>query len=146
MKAIYFDMDGTIADLYGVEGWLDSLHISDPSPYIIARPLVHLSTLARLLNKLQKEGYYIGIISWTAKDSTADYEYAVTVAKIGWLKRHLPSVEWDEVSIVPYGTPKQKTVAFPEGILFDDNAGIREAWTGEAFDVNAIIETLKGLF
>ena len=24
-KAIYFDMDGTIADLYGVDGWLDSL-------------------------------------------------------------------------------------------------------------------------
>ena len=22
-KAIYFDMDGTIADLYGVDGWLD---------------------------------------------------------------------------------------------------------------------------
>ena len=24
-KAIYFDMDGTIADLYGVNGWLDYL-------------------------------------------------------------------------------------------------------------------------
>ena len=23
MKAIYFDMDGTIADLYGVENWLE---------------------------------------------------------------------------------------------------------------------------
>ena len=25
MKAIYFDMDGTIADLYGYEGWLEML-------------------------------------------------------------------------------------------------------------------------
>ena len=25
IKAIYFDLDGTIADLYGVEGWLDDL-------------------------------------------------------------------------------------------------------------------------
>ena len=24
-KAIYFDMDGTIADLYAVDGWLDKL-------------------------------------------------------------------------------------------------------------------------
>ena len=23
-KAIYFDMDGTIANLYGVNGWLDT--------------------------------------------------------------------------------------------------------------------------
>jgi len=144
-KAIYFDMDGTLADLYNINGWLDALHASDPSPYIIARPLVRLSTLARLLNKLQKEGYHIGVISWTAKNSTEDYECAVTVAKIGWLKKHLPSVEWDEISIVPYGTPKQETVAFPEGILFDDNAGIREAWTGEAFDANAIIDILRAL-
>ena len=31
-KAIYFDMDGTIADLYAVDGWLDMLRAYDPTP------------------------------------------------------------------------------------------------------------------
>lgn len=29
-NAIYFDMDGTIANLYGVENWLDYLIANDP--------------------------------------------------------------------------------------------------------------------
>ena len=33
MKQIWFDMDGTLADLYGVENWLEKLRASDPSPY-----------------------------------------------------------------------------------------------------------------
>ena len=57
---ICFDMDGTIADLYGVDGWLDKLIASDSSPYTMAKPLVNLNSLARLLNRLQKKGYEIG--------------------------------------------------------------------------------------
>ena len=33
MRTIWFDMDGTIANLYGVDNWLDKLHASDASPY-----------------------------------------------------------------------------------------------------------------
>ena len=33
MKAIYFDMDGTIADLYGRDGWLDDLMNEYTRPY-----------------------------------------------------------------------------------------------------------------
>ena len=62
-KAIYFDMDGTIADLYAVDGWLDMLKAYDPTPYEIAKPLVRLSPLARLPNKLQRIGYIISIVS-----------------------------------------------------------------------------------
>ena len=70
MKKIWFDMDGTIADLYGVENWLPMLIDSDPTPYEIARPLVNLSRLARYLNRLQKMGFEIGVISWLSKPST----------------------------------------------------------------------------
>ena len=59
---IWFDMDGTIADLYGVKNWLPMLIDEDPTPYEIARPLVNLSRLARYLNRLQKKGFEIGII------------------------------------------------------------------------------------
>ena len=30
MKTLVFDMDGTIADLYGVKGWLKMLRAEDP--------------------------------------------------------------------------------------------------------------------
>ena len=44
MKKIWFDMDGTIADLYGVENWLDYLLNGDAFPYKAAAPLVFRRT------------------------------------------------------------------------------------------------------
>ena len=46
---ICFDMDGTIADLYGVENWLDNLIAENVKPYAEAKPMLNLSALARKL-------------------------------------------------------------------------------------------------
>lgn len=142
---IFFDMDGTIADLYGVKNWLDYLIAKDALPYEIAKPLLRLNALARVLNRLQKAGYRIGIISWLAKNSTENYDEDVTRAKREWLKKHLASVDFNEINIVKYGTPKQTFAKTDEDILFDDEEKNRKEWTGKAFDVNEIIEILKGL-
>lgn len=142
---IWFDMDGTIADLYGVENWLNCLTVYDPYPYNMAKPLLQLNLLARILNKLQTEGYRIGIISWLSKNSTPTYDEAVTTAKKKWLKNHLASVQFDEIHIVKYGTPKQMFAKTENDILFDDEEKNRNDWTGKAFDVNAILEILKGI-
>ena len=142
---IFFDMDGTIADLYGVENWLDYLIASDALPYEIAKPLIRLNALARILNRLQKQGYKVGVISWLAKNSNTDYDEKVTKAKKEWLKKHLASVNFDEIHIVKYGTPKQTFVKTENDILFDDEEKNRNDWTGKAFDVNEIIEILKGM-
>ena len=61
---INFDMDGTIADLYGVDNWLEYLINENPYPYANAEPLLRLSALARKLNALQRNGYDLAIISW----------------------------------------------------------------------------------
>lgn len=142
---IWFDMDGTIADLYGVENWLPMLRASDPTPYMVARPLVNLSALARVLNRLQREGYEIGVISWTSKTGTPTYNAKVTAAKYAWLAKHLPSVDFDEIHIVPYGTPKQVFCRTPDDMLFDDEQPNRNNWTGVAYDVDNIINTLRSL-
>lgn len=141
---IYFDMDGTIADFYGVDGWLDYLIAGDATPYRVAKPLVNLNSLARILNRLQNEGYKIGIISWLSKNGTPDYNKEVTVTKEKWLKKHLRSVNWDVIHIVEYGTPKY-SFATENDILFDDELKNRQDWIGTAFDVDRIIETLKGI-
>ena len=141
---IWFDMDGTIADLYSVENWLPMLRAYDPAPYALAKPLVRLSTLAYMLNKLKAKGYRVGVISWGSKVSTPAYDAAVTAAKVAWLKRHLPSVDFDEIHVVPYGVNKN---LFNDGndILFDDEKPNRENWTGTAYDADNILETLKAL-
>lgn len=140
---IWFDMDGTLADLYSVENWLPKLRACDPSPYIEAVPLLRLCTLARLLNHLQRNGYEIGIISWLSKDPDPEYNELVTLAKMQWLKKHLSSVHWNEIYIVPYGTPKQEVCG--PGILFDDEEPNRRAWGDGAHDATEIIEVLKSL-
>ena len=145
MKAIYFDMDGTIADFYSVPHWLEYLCENDPTPYEVARPLLNMSHLARLLNRLQREGWHIGIVSWLSKSGTAEFDATVTATKKVWLNQHLRSVHWDEVVIVPYGVPKHEMVQYAEGILFDDECRNRENWIGTAYDVDNILEILKGL-
>ena len=142
MRAINLDMDGTIADLYGVQDWLSYLIAKDTTPYRIAKPLVNLSILARRLNTLQKKGYKINIISWLSKTSDKEYDMAVTKTKIAWLRKHLPSVKWDNINIVPYGTPKSTCGS---GILFDDEENNRKEWNGTAYDVNNILDELKKL-
>lgn len=142
---IWFDMDGTIADLYGVENWLPMLRASDPAPYLLAKPLTHMATLARLIHIAQKKGYEVGIISWTSKTGTPDYNAKVTCAKYAWLAKHLPSVDFDEIHIVPYGTPKQVFCRTPDDVLFDDEKPNRENWTGTAYDVENLLKTLASL-
>ena len=63
-----FDMDGTIADLYGVENWLPMIRAYDATPYREAKPLLNLSALARQLNAAQRKGAKLVIISWASKD------------------------------------------------------------------------------
>ena len=142
---IYFDMDGTIANLYGVENWLEKLRAEDVSPYVEAEPLVDMRELSRLLNDLQLSGVNLGIISWLSKDATKEYDKMVRRAKREWLMENLPAVEWDEIHLVKYGTPKHSCCRENFGILFDDNDAVREKWEkrGTAFDVENILEILE---
>ena len=138
-------MDGTIANLYGVNNWLDMIIAKDETPYRIAEPMVRMNVLARVLNNLARKGWTIGIVSWLAKNSNTEYDERVTKAKIEWLKTHLKSVHFEEIHIVPYGTPKETVVQNPMGILFDDEEPNRNNWVGTAYDVNEIIEILKAI-
>ena len=141
-RKIWFDMDGTIANLYGVNGWLEMLLAQDPTPYAQAVPMVNMANLARLLHKAQRLGYEIGIISWLSKTTTAEYDMAVAEVKVEWLRKHLPSVEWDEIKIVAYGTPKHELCS---GILFDDEEHNRNTWGEGAYEPSEILNILRNL-
>lgn len=141
----YFDMDGTLNRFYSVPDWLKCLENEDTTPYAVAKPSLNFSLLARRIHQLQRKGYKVGIISWLSKSGTNDYNAAVTTIKKTWLKKHLPSVEWDEITIIPYGTPKHNHANDKYAILFDDEKRNRDAWQGKtriAFDASRIMEIL----
>lgn len=140
---ICFDMDGTIANLYGVENWLDYLKAEDPKPYRVAEPLLNLNALARRLNTLQKQGHEIVVISWLSKCGSPEYDAKVTAAKKAWLSKHLHSVRFDEIHVVPYGFAKETFAHSVNDILFDDEEKNRNNWTGKAHDVNNILKVLR---
>ena len=56
-KTIYFDMDGTLYDLYGCAHWLEKLNNYDVSVYLCGAALCNLSSLARIINRMKKDGY-----------------------------------------------------------------------------------------
>ena len=146
VKAVYFDMDGTIANLYAVDDWLPKLRAYDATPYREAKVMCNMALLARYLKMLQKKGIKVGIVSWLSKAPNAEYDKAVTMAKLEWLKAHLPSVTFDTVQIVAHGTPKARMVSDAHlSILFDDEQKNRDEWTGFAFEPEQIFPMLKVL-
>ena len=146
---IYLDLDGTVIDFYGVPNWLECLEAQDSTPYRVAKPLVPLSTLARYLNRLQARGYNIGIISWLSKSGTDKFNAEVAEVKREWLAKHLPSVKWDEIHIVPYGVPKSTCATCPNAILFDDEQRNLNEWTAStynmAYNADLLMEILRHL-
>lgn len=145
-KTIYFDMDGTIADLYGVDNWLPMLVAEDVTPYAIAKPMVDTEELTKTLKELKMNDYKIGIVSWLSKSGTEEYNNAVRNTKKDWLKKYI-GVEIDEMHIVKYGTRKDYIVKNKMGILFDDEEPNRNHWKGLAINPQEenILEILKNL-
>lgn len=152
MKSIILDMDGTFVSLYDVPDWLPKLRAYDPSPYVEAAPLVSMNVLARHLNRLSAKGYKLGIVSWGSKlsgnpEADANYLEATRQAKQKWVARHLKSVHFDSIEVVPYGTPKSTVCPFygENAILFDDEARNRAEWGEMAFSEKELFEVLRML-
>lgn len=147
-KWIWLDMDGTFADLYGVDGWLNDLMAHNPRPYAIAEPLYDMTELILTLGELKNIGYNIGVVSWLSKDNDVAYGKVVTETKKTWLKKWCMDMVLDEIIITPYGKRKADTCRlFGYGILVDDEEQNRNAWDlGRTINANEnIIEQLKKL-
>lgn len=145
MPAIYFDMDGTLADFYGVEGWLDYLHNEDTTPYDCAVPLVNPQVFISLINQLKAIGYTVGIISWSAKNGSREYNKSVRVSKLHWISTYFGNI-FDEFHVVKYGTPKHTVAKIKDSILVDDDSNVRKMWkNGEVIDATDTCGMIKSL-
>lgn len=127
-KVLVFDMDGTIADLYGVENWLSDLRAHNPRPFRVAKPIYDMATLNTLVNILKENGWTIAVTSWLPMESNRAFDNKVRVEKMTWLKAY--GFPYDEVHLVKYGTTKAKCTRKLGGyqVLIDDNEQIRKGW------------------
>lgn len=125
---IYFDLDGTIADLYGFSGWLDCLQNEQTDPYTEAGLLVDSEQFRNFLAAGKAAGILFGVISWGAKNASKDYQKAIRRAKIDWLKKNNLLEYFDELNVVKYGTPKNRAAKNRTGVLIDDEP---QRWNAE---------------
>lgn len=146
-KTLVFDMDGTIANLYGVENWLDDLRAENPRPYVDAEPMYNMLVLNGILEMFKEMGWRIVVTTWLSKGSTPAYDALVREAKIEWLSRY--DFPYDEIHLVKYGTTKANCTRRIGGfqVLVDDNEQVRKGWTlGDTINANEnIIEALLEL-
>lgn len=150
-KYLCFDMDGTIADLYAVNGWLEQLRAYNAEPYRVAEPMWDMVELTNAIQAIQEIGIKIVIITWASKDSTREYDKAVRQAKLDWLEEM--GFPYDFFHCVKYGTTKANTIRkYMEieetAILIDDNEKVRNGWTlGETVNPidTDIIDFIRGL-
>lgn len=147
-KMLVFDMDGTIADLYGVPNWLPMLRAEDPTPYRVAEPMWDMAKLREILLTLIGQGWEVRVVSWLSKDASPEYNKAVRAAKREWLDRH--NFPADKVHLVAYGATKADSVrkSATAAILIDDNAKVRDGWhLGDTIDPTDgdLLERLEAL-
>lgn len=128
-KFIWLDMDGTIADLYAVNGWLDDLLAYKTRPYEEAKAMYDTIELLETLADLKAKGYKLGVISWGSKTGNLIYNRQVEAVKKKWLEEHDLDLLLDKIIVTPYGVCKADTCRqYGEGILVDDELPNRQAW------------------
>ena len=136
-KTIVFDMDGTIADFYGVANWLNYLMNEDTTPYDVANPMYNMEYLKGLLLVLKYQGWKIVVTTWLAKGGSKEYNDRTRKAKLEWLEKY--GFPYDEIHLVKYGTTKANCTRKIGGyqILFDDNEKVRKGWKlGDTVNAN----------
>ena len=151
VRMIVWDMDGTMADLYGVDGWLEMLREENPLPYAIAKPMWDMERLVNIIRGLQAIGIEQRIVSWLSMDSSEQYKTEVRRAKREWLDEF--GFTYYHFHGVQFGATKadsiRKFLADDEtAILIDDSARVRKGWhLGETVDPTEInvIDFLEAL-
>lgn len=144
MNAIYFDMDGTVYDLYGVENWEERLNAEDTTPYCEGCPLGDMNELNDMLMQFVSLGITIGVITWTAMFGSKEYNKEVRKVKRAWVRENMPCVS--EFHCVKYGTPKHCVAKCKDSVIVDDSPKVRDCWkNGQTIDATNYEDAVKVL-
>ena len=125
-QVVYLDMDGTIANLYGMNNWLESLENEVEGLFLNCEPLVSENKLKEFF---PSEEYELRICSMTPLNATNEYCQVVIKEKNQWLDKYFPSIT--HRVYMEYGNHKNLKNS-KNHILIDDNETIRNSYKGLA--------------
>ena len=121
-KLVYFDMDGTISDLYGVSNiFMDSL---DASVYYEAKPI---NKYIDMLKEFHNMGYKVIILSCLGMISEKQFDIDTINNKNRWLDEYVGDKYIDERIYLPYTKHKEQYIT-EYGILVDDDDKVLMNW------------------
>ena len=131
MIKIYFDMDGTLFDLYNKPNWLEMLRDEIAGAFcgdIQYELREYWKNFRRICNALMEKGVQFGVISWLPPQCSEEYAEVCRREKLDWIYEHIPFAI--EKHIVPYGTIKQDTIEkhAKVEVLIDDNMEVCKTW------------------
>lgn len=127
-EVVYLDMDGTIFDLYGVEGWLSKLENEESGLFRDLKPMI---TEEELFKLYPEELYEIRILSMTPKMASPRYIDQVKFEKDLSLEKHFPKLRAGKRIYLKYGFNKNLKGS-KNAILIDDSESVRKTWRGVA--------------
>ena len=125
---IYFDLDGTVYDLYNVENWLEKLHSEDASVFSEGNFIGDYNRFKTVCEKLVSVGVQFEVITWLPMQASEEYEIECTEVKREWVKKFMPFVT--EFTAQSYGIPKQNAIKKRAKTMYllDDNKEVCEMW------------------
>ena len=129
-KKIYLDMDGTIANLYKQENWLQRLRNEDKTIFLECEPMVSQEQLFKIFPQTE---YEIIILTMTPMNCSKEYHKQVIQQKKEWLEIHFPML--NKTIFKKYGYNKNLKNC-GNAILVDDNEVIRSNFRGLALNPN----------
>ena len=125
---IYFDLDGTVYDLYNVENWLEKLRSEDASVFLEGDFIGDYNRFKTVCEKLVSVGVQFEVITWLPMQASEEYEIECTEVKREWVKKFMPFVT--EFTAQSYGIPKQNAIKKRAKTMYllDDNKEVCEMW------------------
>lgn len=124
-KVVYFDMDGTIADLYGVSNCFKRLDNMDATVYSEAKPI---DKYINMLKEFHTMGYKVIILSALGMVSSKRFDKDTIRNKGIWLDTYVGKEYIDERIYIPNTKHKELYQLFGKGILVDDDDRVLMNW------------------
>lgn len=128
---IFFDLDGTVFDLYGKSNWLELLE-NEKSGAFNGNFLPYIDKLEffKIVGMLMDYGVEFNVITWLPKNASAEYMEICIKEKIEWVRKNMPFIK--SIECIPYGTPKQKYATKSKRMyLLDDNIEVCNTWNSK---------------
>ena len=156
MNTIWFDMDGTIYELYRIPNWLERVREMDASVFSDGFPRNEYERIDIAVEALIEQGWQVGVITWAPKGATMEEVNEVGEVKFDWLCRYFPALSNGHFACIPYGESKAQFLeemgdGYEVNYLVDDNKEVRHEWRshGENFKTinasRAYVRELEGL-